>query len=49
MFMHIHAHRMIYLGETFNGFVTVHNDSSELVREVTLKVRDVTDSSTSYL
>jgi hypothetical protein len=29
---------MIFLGETFSGFVTVHNDSKETVRDVNLKV-----------
>ena len=28
----------IFLGETFCGFVTVHNDSQETVKEVVLKV-----------
>ena len=31
-------HRMIFLGETFSGFVTAHNDSQELVKEVVLRV-----------
>ena len=31
--------RMIFLGETFSGFVTAHNDSQDLVKEVVLKVR----------
>ena len=31
--------RMIFLGETFSGFVTVHNDSQQVVKEVILKVR----------
>ena len=30
--------RMIFLGETFSGFVTVHNDSQDMVKEVSLKV-----------
>lgn len=29
---------MIFLGETFSGFVTVHNDSQDMVKEVSLKV-----------
>ena len=32
------TNRMIFLGETFSGFVTVHNDSQEVVKEVLLKV-----------
>ena len=30
--------RMIFLGETFSGFVTVHNDAQDMVKEVSLKV-----------
>ncbi len=29
---------MIFLGETFSGFVTAHNDSQDLVKEVVLRV-----------
>ena len=29
---------MIFLGETFNGFISVHNHSQEVVKEVILKV-----------
>lgn len=32
---------MIFLGETFSGFVTVHNDSPDVVKEVSLKVEFV--------
>lgn len=35
---------MIFLGETFSGFVTVHNDSQETVRDVNLKVELLTPS-----
>ncbi len=30
---------MIFLGETFSGFVTVHNDSQDMVKDVSLKVK----------
>ncbi len=29
---------MIFLGETFSGFVTAHNDSQELVKDVVIRV-----------
>ena len=30
--------RLIFLGETFNGFISVHNDSQDIAKEVAVKV-----------
>ena len=41
------AHRLIFLGETFNGFISVHNDSQDLAKEVAVKV-SITPSFSLY-
>lgn len=39
--------RLIFLGETFNGFISVHNDSQDIAKGVAVKVHHL-DSHTTY-
>ena len=35
--------RLIFLGETFNGFISVHNDSQDVAKDVAVKVLILTN------
>lgn len=36
-----HHHRNIFLGETFSSYISVHNDSSQVVKDILVKVQCV--------
>lgn len=45
----IFFHRNIFLGETFSSYISVHNDSNQVVKDILVKVSDILTYKAFYL
>lgn len=41
MFFSTSPYRNIFLGETFSSYISVHNDSSQVVKDILVKVQHI--------